>query len=154
MRRPATTMKNAGGVFYQDRYFALLEAATNLIISIIGVKMLGLPGIFIGTIVSGLLIPNIAGPFYLYRDVFGIKFKKYFFKELEYFALTTVTIFPIYCAVQVMPFNATILGFIIQFICVFVITGLSSAVLAFALPERKYTIKYLKIILSIFKKMV
>ena len=105
MRRPVTTMKNAGGVFYQDRYFALLEASANLVISIIGVKMIGLPGIFVGTIVSGLFIPNIAGPFYLYRDVFGMKFNKFLFKELEYFALTAVTIVPIYFAIQAMQFS-------------------------------------------------
>ena len=152
MRRPVTTMKNAGGVFYQDRYFALLEASANLVISIIGVKMIGLPGIFVGTIVSGLFIPNIAGPFYLYRDVFGMKFNKFLFKELEYFALTAVTIVPIYFVIQAMPFNISVLGFTLEFICALVMTGLASVILAFALPERKYTIKYLKMILAIKKK--
>ena len=46
--------KTAAGVFEQDKYLTLIQGAVNLVISIVLVQKIGLVGIYIGTIVSGL----------------------------------------------------------------------------------------------------
>lgn len=152
MRRPATTMKNAGGVFFQDRYFALAEAVANLIISIIGVKSIGLPGIFIGTILSGLMFPNIVGPFYLYRDVFKVRFWNYLLKIVEYYVLTAISVLPIYYFIQAVNFDISIFGFTLRFMCSVLLIGGVCVFMAFVLPERKFTLKYARIVLNNVRK--
>ena len=57
-------------MFYEDRYLSLLQGVVNLIISIALVGRIGLTGIYIGTVVSGL-IANITKPVIIYRACFG-----------------------------------------------------------------------------------
>ena len=61
-----TNYKTAAGVFEQDKYLPLVQGAVNLVISIVLVQKIGLVGIYIGTIVSGL-IANITRPFIIYK---------------------------------------------------------------------------------------
>ena len=146
MRRPVGTVKNASGVFYQDRYWALVEAIINLVVSIIGVKTIGLPGIFIGTIISGLLVPNIAGPYYLYRDIFCEKFKNYIFKNLEYYFIMIIALVPIVLRINIIQNNYNFYSFVIIMIFFLIIWVSLSVLVALILPERKYALKYLKTI--------
>ena len=46
-------IKSAAGVYEPDKYVALLQAAVNLISSVILAKIIGLPGVFVGTILQG-----------------------------------------------------------------------------------------------------
>lgn len=146
MRRPVGTVKNASGVFYQDRYWALVEAIINLVVSIIGVKTIGLPGIFIGTIISGLLVPNIAGPYYLYRDIFCEKFKNYIFKNLEYYFIMIIALVPIVLRINIIQNNYNFYSFVIIMIFFLIIWVSLSVLVVLILPERKYALKYLKTI--------
>ena len=61
-----SNFKTAAGVFEQDKWLALIQGAVNLVISIILVQSMGLAGVYIGTIVSGL-IANITKPFIIYK---------------------------------------------------------------------------------------
>lgn len=75
--------KTAAGVFEQDKYLPLLQGAVNLVVSIVLVQKIGLVGIYIGTIVSGL-IANITKPFIIYRVCFGKAAYGYFWESLKY----------------------------------------------------------------------
>ena len=78
--------KTAAGVFEQDKYLALIQGAVNLVISITLVQTpLGLAGIYIGTIVSGL-IANITKPIIIYRACFDMSAKSYFVDTCKYLA--------------------------------------------------------------------
>ena len=78
--------KTAAGVFEQDKYLALIQGAVNLVISIALVQTpLGLSGIYIGTIVSGL-IANITKPIIIYRACFDMSAKSYFVDTCKYLA--------------------------------------------------------------------
>ena len=78
--------KTAAGVFEQDKYLALIQGAVNLVISIALVQTpLGLAGIYIGTIVSGL-IANITKPIIIYRTCFDMSAKSYFVDTCKYLA--------------------------------------------------------------------
>lgn len=76
-------IKTAGGVFYQDRYVAFLQAFLNLVLSIFLANIMGLPGVYIGTVVQGI-VANIIKPYYIYRDIFHEKIGSYYRKSLEY----------------------------------------------------------------------
>ena len=78
-----SNFKTAAGVFEQDKYLALIQGAVNLVISIVLVNRIGLTGIYIGTILSGL-IANLTKPVIIYRVCFGMKGKEYFADSLKY----------------------------------------------------------------------
>ena len=69
--------KTAAGVFEQDKYLPLIQGAVNLIISVALVIKIGLLGVYIGTIISGLLA-NIIRPVIIYKVCFERKAAVYF----------------------------------------------------------------------------
>ena len=76
--------KTAAGVFEPDKYLALIQGVVNLVISIVLVQTpLGITGIYIGTIVSGL-IANVTKPVIIYRECFNMKAGSYFVDTLRY----------------------------------------------------------------------
>lgn len=76
-------IKSAGGIFQQDAYVAILQTVVNLVVSIILVRKIGLPGVFIGTICQGLL-STIIKPIIVYRVVFQKPSWLYFRSGLIY----------------------------------------------------------------------
>ncbi|MBQ7678857.1 MAG: polysaccharide biosynthesis protein [Butyrivibrio sp.] len=65
-----SNFKTAAGVFSQDRYLSMLQGIVNLILSILLVQRIGLTGIYVGTVVSGL-IANVTKPVIIYRACFA-----------------------------------------------------------------------------------
>ena len=78
--------KTAAGVFEQDKYLPLVQGAVNLVISVVLVIKIGLIGVYIGTIVSGLLA-NIIRPVIIYRVCFERKATSYFYDTVRYAAV-------------------------------------------------------------------
>lgn len=92
-----SNFKTAAGVFEQDKYLALIQGAVNLVISIVLVQSVGLAGVYVGTIVSGL-IANVTKPFIIYRVCFDKNVGEYFkdtAKQLVLIAIILVIILPI-----------------------------------------------------------
>ncbi len=75
--------KTAAGVFEQDKYLALIQGAVNLVLSIWLVQEIGLAGIYVGTVVSGL-IANVTKPVIIYRTSFERTCRSYFAESLRY----------------------------------------------------------------------
>ena len=85
--------KTAAGVFEPDKYLALIQGAVNLVLSIVLVQTpLGLTGVYIGTIVSGL-IANITKPIIIYDTCFGKRAYSYFADTLKYLLSMTFVLF-------------------------------------------------------------
>ena len=81
--------KTAAGVFEQDKFLPLIQGAVNLIISIVLVQEIGLVGVYIGTVVSGI-IANIVKPLIVYRVCFDRNAGEYFRDNLFYLLPTAV----------------------------------------------------------------
>lgn len=73
MRYSYNLVKETSGIYYQDRYKALVEAAVNLIVSIILVQYLGIAGVLLGTIISTLTIPYVVEVYVTFKYVFHRK---------------------------------------------------------------------------------
>lgn len=78
--------KIAAGVFEKDRYLSLIQGGVNLVISIVLVQIIGLPGIYVGTVVSGIL-SNLIQPVIVYHDCFAKKSTTYFVDSVKYIAV-------------------------------------------------------------------
>lgn len=80
--------KIAAGVFEQDKYLALIQGGVNLVLSIVGIQYIGLAGVYVGTVVSGLLA-NLIQPVIVYRDCFGKSAWSYFMDSVKYLGVVT-----------------------------------------------------------------
>lgn len=87
------TFKAKGGIFVQDKYMPLIEAAINLGTGIILVKYLGLAGIFLGTTISSLSIVFWNAPRLVFKHVFNKPVWSYFKTYIFYAVLTLITCF-------------------------------------------------------------
>lgn len=92
-RYSITGFKEAAGIFYEDRFMPLFEATINFISSIIFGKLIGVAGIFIGTILSNLFLHLVSYYKYIYRKVFkqsSFEYYSYFIKSFVTFIVLLV----------------------------------------------------------------
>lgn len=87
MRNAYITFKEAGGIFIEDKYVPLIESTINIITSIILVKLIGLPGVFLGTIISGLVLWMYSYPKFVYIKIFKRNVKQYIKETIGYIIL-------------------------------------------------------------------
>lgn len=82
--------KIAAGRFNEDKWVAFIQAITNLVVSIVAIKIIGLPGIFVGTIVSRMIVV-IVRPYIVFKYVLKESPRGYFvrltFRSLLAFVL-------------------------------------------------------------------
>lgn len=75
--------KIASGLFEQDRFLPLIQGAVNLVVSIALVIKIGVTGVYVGTLVSGILA-NLIRPGIIYKVCFGKSAGAYFRDSLKY----------------------------------------------------------------------
>ena len=93
--------KIAAGVFEKDRYLALIQGGVNLVLSIGLVQVIGLSGIYVGTVVSGFMA-NVIQPLIVYHDCFECKAISYFTDSLKYLCIIvgiTLLLLPVKAAI-------------------------------------------------------
>ncbi|AZB43584.1 hypothetical protein CEF21_15425 [Bacillus sp. FJAT-42376] len=88
MRATITIFKVKAGIFEQDKYMSLVEAAINLAASILLVHLIGLAGIFIGTMLSNILTSFWNIPRLVYKYIFNASLAHYFKSYCLYGMLT------------------------------------------------------------------
>jgi len=91
MRSSYSTFKEAAGIYYEDRYVPLIESLLNITFSIIFVYLFGLAGVFIGTIVSGLVLWCYSYPKYVYKKLFNRNYLDYAKETVSYIILFIIT---------------------------------------------------------------
>lgn len=110
-----SNFKTAAGVFEQDKYLALIQGVVNLFISIVLVQKIGLVGIYIGTIVSGL-IANFTKPFIIYKVCFDKKAGAYFMDSFKYLIVLAVILSILTALKGVIMQTVTIGSFAVMFV--------------------------------------
>ncbi len=119
-----SNFKTAAGVFEQDKYLALIQGFVNLVISIVLVQKIGLAGIYVGTVVSGL-IANITKPIIIYKVCFDRSSLMYFKDSFKYMITEIIVIGICYFCSRFVLTTITIPSFIIMgLIVTFVFNGI------------------------------
>lgn len=149
MRNTVQIVKTAGGVFYQDRFAPLIEAVANLVVSIFLARRIGIAGVFIGTIVSGLLAPFWITPFYVYRDLLKIPFIEYIKDSFFYLILLLITCFCGNNISEIIIVNNLFLNIIIQAVFIAILTVL---IYIIALHKKKEFIFLIEKVKSIMRR--
>lgn len=95
--------KIASGLFEQDRYLPLIQGGLNLVLSVVLVQKIGVAGVYVGTLASGLLA-NLIRPAIIYRVCFDRKAWPYFMDSLKYMAVIIAV------ALVMIPVRHTVMG--------------------------------------------
>lgn len=88
MRQATLVFRDSLGVFWYDRYKSLIEAAINLVVSLILGRNLGTIGVFIGTTVSIVTTSLWVEPYMLYKHKLNCSVKAYFWRYALYGTVT------------------------------------------------------------------
>ena len=86
-RKAVLTFRDSLGLFWFDRYKAPVEAALNLIISIVLAKNMGTFGVFVGTLASMLLTSVWVEPYVLYKHRLKCPVAPFYLKYFGYVVL-------------------------------------------------------------------
>lgn len=114
MRVSVENFKEAGGLYQQDQYAAILEVFVNLGFSILFVQYLGLPGIFLGTLVSNLSIVFWIKPKIVYKHIFQEKLRKYFIMYFKYTGIALIPLILTYAATINLQNSISLSAFLIN----------------------------------------
>jgi len=117
MRVTIGNVKSAAGLYDQDKWVPLVQSLINLVVSIIGAIYIGLPGVFLGTVVSSLAVPCWYRPIIVYKHVFKQPVKEYFY-HYGIYLLTVLSCLVLVLGIRdyvILPFVANnIVAFLLQ----------------------------------------
>ena len=153
MRKSVLTFREANGLFYNDRYKSLFEAAINLAGSIILCRKFGAFGVFLGTFISSIATCVWVEPYTLYKHGFNKRILEYFREYIKKIILTIiiVSITYILCSFEIKNIY---ISFIINSSICLVVPNLILFIIYQKSDEFKYFYDklFMKIINKIFKR--
>lgn len=83
-RNTYSTFKDSAGIWREDKYVPLLESILNIFFSIVCLKIFGLAGVYLGTIISGLVLWCYSYPKFVYKRLFNRSYFKYCIETIRY----------------------------------------------------------------------
>lgn len=116
MRVPVHTVKAASGLYDEDKYTPLIQSVVNLSVSIILVQKWGLAGVFMGTLVSSVVLPCWQRPYIVCKHALKTSAKGYFIKYLKYLITVIISTVGIAALLNRYLVESTIVNFIIRMI--------------------------------------
>lgn len=138
MLLPLESVKSAAGLYYEDRYVTIVQAAINVVISIVlGYKM-GLIGILIGTLSSYILTTAWERPIIIYKKIFKTSFIEYFKKYLIQVVIILFNIFVDWIVINRLFTEISVINFILKGIVIFIIFIVTNIIIYKNSKEFKY----------------
>lgn len=144
VRKTNTNFQEAAGIYYEDRYIPIISAIVNIVASIILVKIIGLPGVFLGTILSTLVLFLYSYPVYVYMPLFKKKYRQYIKDYVPYVSVAIISIITTYMVTSNINVNNNILQIIINLIIVCIIPNIIHLLIFFKSEELKYYVMIVK----------
>ena len=154
MLSPITSFRTANGLFMQGRYRPLIMAIINIVVSIVLVNIIGLVGVFIGTIVARTFTQLWYDPYLIYKKAFGKSPKIYFLKYILYIAITIIGCAIIYGTSKWMNIQNTIILLLFNIILSIVVVTLMIILIFRNTSEYLYVKDLIKKILMKIKNKV
>lgn len=84
MRKVYGVFKDAAGIQYEDRFVPIIEAISNIVFSLIFIKLFGVVGVFLGTTCSYFCIYAYTFPILIYKGLLHKKYIDYVMELLKY----------------------------------------------------------------------
>ena len=83
--------RSSTGTFYYDRWKPLIEGIVNLVLSIALVKVVGMTGVIVATIITNLLINDVVEPYVVFKHALERKPTRYYIMNYSYILLFAVS---------------------------------------------------------------
>ena len=138
MRRTYNTFKEAAGVFYEDRYVPIIESVVNIVVSIVLANVIGLAGVFIGTIASNMVLFLFSFPKFVYKKILHGEIKDYIKENLQYAVMFAVSFIITYVFIQFVKITNNYLLVLIYGIICLIIPNLIFFIVKHKTEEFKY----------------
>lgn len=140
LRKTNSVFKNAAGIFYEDRYIAIIESILNIFFSVLFGRLFGLAGIFFGTIASSFVLFIYSYPVLVYKKIFKRKYYQFFVDLFQQIIISVLICFTtIYICNKIVV--SSILTIIIKSFAIFVVSNLLYFLFNFKTKQFTY-IKY------------
>lgn len=123
MRKSVLMFREASGLFYKDRWKAIVEACINLIASILLAIKFGVLGIFIGTFISSITTCVWVEPYILYKYKFNKRVYLYFKTYFKYLFVTAAIALTCFYLCSLISYYDQI-GFMIKLLIVLILPNL------------------------------
>ena len=91
IRRTNTLYKEAAGICIEDQYMYIIMALINLSLSIFLCKIIGMPGVILGTAISYLFLMYYSYPKYVFKKLFKKKYIEYIKENIKYFLFIIIS---------------------------------------------------------------
>ena len=115
---------DARGLWWENRWRAVAEAAANLVLNFVLGKFFGVPGIVAATLISLFLINFVWGSTIIYKHYFTeIRISEYYLLHLFYAAVTAVACVACWFICSLVPFTGVV-GCVIRFVLCAVISNI------------------------------
>ena len=151
MRGSVEQFQSGSGCFYQDRYAPICESVINLVSSLILVKYIGLPGVFIGTLMSNFLVVFWSKPYIIYKYVFDRKVNEYFIMYFKYVLINFITLLLTNALTVTIKYNYNINSFILNCFVNIVVINTLYLIIFRKTDELKYYKGMIKRVLNKYK---
>ena len=143
IRFPSRIYRDTMGLFKEGRWMPLISSITNVLLSLILVKPLGIFGVLIATVIARLLVMTWYDPYIIHKKKFQSEFYPYVIRYIYYFFVLGLTFYIGFYVINIIPLNG-ILGFLIDGIVLAIITAILFIVFTFKLKEFKGLIERIK----------
>lgn len=147
-RNVYNTFKDSAGIWREDKYVPLVESLINIVFSIILLKIFGLCGVFMGTIVSGFVLWGYSYPKFVYKKLFDRNYKEYYKETIGYIVLFFVIAAITYFISLLCIVKSFVLQIVINTIICIIVPNLLLILIFYRTDEFKYYFDLIKKILS------
>lgn len=137
MRKTTWMFCEAAGVYWKGKSKPIWEAVVNLVVSWILVKTIGMPGIFIGTIVTILVVDLPMEPYLAFKYVLKGGLTKYYLRYFVYLVIFGVVATVTYFASLVVT-GTGITALILKAIIALIVSNVMFVLCTFKTKELKY----------------
>ncbi len=139
MNQPAHSFKTAGGLFWNDRFRPIIEAAINLFISIALGRTMGILGVLWGTAISMIVTRCWVEPYVVFKYTLKQKGTWYCAEYAKFTALTVALALFTNALVKLLPYGS-IMAFIVQCMICVVVPNAIMVFLFHRKPEFRYAL--------------
>ena len=147
MRQTMQVFAQAGGIVYENRFIPLIESILNIVFSIIFVKLLGISGVFIGTIISSFAVHFYSYPIFVYKKLLKRKPIEYINQFIKKTIIYLIMIIIVYILINLISIQNIYLKLIINFI-ISILIGITNLLIIY---RKSNSMKYMK---EIYEKYV
>ena len=147
IRDPVQIFVSSYGLFRESRYIPVLRAFTNLVLSVVFVRRMGVAGVFLGTALSTVLVPLVGEVTVLYKHGFSMKSAAFIKQMIKYICVSYVCIF--LCFLLTYKIKITLIGIVLRAVASMCI---SNVILLLLCSDNEWFCESVSVVKSAFSK--